>query len=315
MSSKGKIGIVGSGLIGQNWALIFVSSGYEVHLYDRTKELIDNAIKNAIETIELYHSKGVLRGPVNKDEQIKLIHPAYTLKDCLSDAIHCQECVFEDLNLKVEVFKQIDECINNDRTTIGSSTSCFLPSKFTENLKYKHNCLVSHPINPPYFVPLVEIVPAPWTSLDATQKVRNLLQQVGQKPINMTREIEGFAVNRIQYAILNEAFNLVKDEVISPEDIDSVMKDGLGMRYCFLGMFEVCHLNAKNFRDYGERFFQGAYNVSSTFKPIPKMHEGDTKDRIAESLEKRIPLDQIAAKSKWRDLKLMELAKLKKDAE
>lgn len=79
-------------------------------------------------------------------------------------------------------------------------------------------------------------------------------------------------------------------------------------------MFEVCHLNAKNFRDYGERFFKAAYDVSSTFKPIPKMYEGETKDRIAESLEQRIPLDQIAAKSKWRDLMLMELAKLKKNA-
>lgn len=65
--------------------------------------------------------------------------------------------------------------------------------------------------------------------------MRNLLEQVGQKPINLKQEIEGFAVNRIQYAIMNESFNLVRDDVISPEDIDSVMRDGLGMRYAFLG--------------------------------------------------------------------------------
>ena len=116
----------------------------KVHLYDRTNELIDNAIKKIIKTIELYDSKNILRGPFSKDDQIKIVHPAYTLNDCIVDSIHVQECVFEDLNLKIEVFKQIDECINNDRTTVGSSTSCFLPSKFTENLKYKHNCLVGN---------------------------------------------------------------------------------------------------------------------------------------------------------------------------
>jgi len=314
-SSKGKIGIVGSGLIGQNWALIFASGGYEVHLYDRSKELVDNAIEKTLATIELYDTKGILRGPLTKDDQKKLINPAYTLKDCVEDCVHVQEAVFEDLSLKIDVFKQIDACINNDRTTIGSSTSCFLPSKFTDNLNYKHNCLVVHPVNPPYFVPLIEIVPAPWTSLDAALKVRNLLEQVGQKPINMTREIEGFAVNRIQYAILNEAYNLIRDDVISPEDIDTVMRDGLGMRYAFLGPWEVTHLNARNFREYAKQFFKGLHNVSMTFKEPPKMYEDhQTTNKIAESLEKRIPLDKVEERKKWRDERLMELSMLKRKA-
>ena len=93
------------------------------------------------------------------------------------------------------------------------------------------------------------------------------------------------------------------------------MSDGLGMRYAFLGPFEVTHLNAPGgFKDYGERFFEGAYRVSSTFEPIPKMHEGDTKDRIAESLEKRVPTEKLRERQKWRDERLMELAMLKKKA-
>lgn len=76
----------------------------------------------------------------------------------------------------------------------------------------------------------------------------------------------------------------------------------------------MCHLNARNFRDYGERFFVGAYNVSSTFKPVPKMHEGDTKNKIADSLEQRVPTDKIAERQKWRDERLMELAMLKRNA-
>lgn len=82
-------------MIGQNFAMIFVAAGYEVHLYDKSKELVDNAIKQLISTIELYDGKKILRGPFSKDDQINLIHPAYDLKNCIEDSLHVQECVFE----------------------------------------------------------------------------------------------------------------------------------------------------------------------------------------------------------------------------
>jgi L-gulonate 3-dehydrogenase len=138
--------------------------------------------------------------------------------------------VFEDVQLKKQVFSEIDANITNDEMTVGSSTSCFLPSLFTSGLKHQANFLVAHPINPPYFIPLVELVPAPWTDPKAVQKVRTLMEEIGQSPVTMSKELPGFAVNRIQYAILNECFNLVNEQVLTAEDVDKVMRDGLGLR-------------------------------------------------------------------------------------
>lgn len=90
----------------------------------------------------------------------------------------------------------------------------------------------------------MEIVPAPWTDPEITQRTVSLMKDIGQKPVVVKKEMYGFAANRLQYAILNECWRLVKDDVLSVEDIDLVMSEGLGMRYAFMGALEVYHLNA-----------------------------------------------------------------------
>lgn len=115
---------------------------------------------------------------------------------------------------------------------------------------------------PPYYVPLVEIVPAPWTKPEIAIKTRQIMEEIGQKPVSLSREIEGFALNRIQYCILNEVWRLVGDGVLDVKDIDSVMTDGLGMRYAFLGPLETTHLNAEGIANYTDRYAKTIYEVS-----------------------------------------------------
>lgn len=114
---------------------------------------------------------------------------------------------------------------------------------------------------PPYYVPLVEIVPAPWTKPEIAVKTRQIMEEIGQKPVSLSREIEGFALNRIQYCILNEVWRLVGDGVLDVKDIDSVMTDGLGMRYAFLGPLETTHLNAEGISNYTDRYRKTIYEV------------------------------------------------------
>lgn len=121
--------------------------------------------------------------------------------------------------------------------------------------------IVSHPVNPPYYVPLVEIVPSPWTKPEIAIQTRKLMEEIGQKPVSLSREIEGFALNRVQYAILNEVWRLVADGILDVKDIDSVMSDGLGMRYAFLGAFETAHLNAEGMASYCDRYSKSIYAV------------------------------------------------------
>ena len=325
-----KIGIIGSGLIGRSWTMIFVSYGFDVHLYDVVPENVTNAMKLIKEQLDELEIQGLLRGQLNAAAQFGHVHRAKTLADAVSDAIHIQvcknetidfdlltkmkcllqECVFENLELKKQVFSEIDAICSNT-VVLCSSTSCFLPSLITENLTHKSQFIVGHPVNPPYFVPLVEIVPSKWTDQDILKRTDDLYRLVGQKPVVLKREIEGFIVNRIQYAILNECYRLIEDDVISVTDVDSVMSDGLGMRYAFIGPWETAHLNAQGMEEYFAKYAQGINDVSRTMGPVPMM-SGDTAKLIADQMNGIIPESKLPERRQWRDQRLIALSQLKK---
>ena len=310
MTESNKIGIVGSGLIGRSWAMIFASAGYKVSIYDILEEQINTALREIEKELNELESLKLLRGSSSAQEQIKLICGCSDLKNLVDNALLVQECVTERVDLKQKVFADID-AVADDNVIIASSTSTFLPSILSENLKHRDQFLVAHPINPPYHVPLVEIVPAPWTKPEVSEKMFSIMQKVGQVPIKLKKEIEGFALNRMQFAVINECFHLVQDNILDAESVDKVVTEALGLRYAFLGPLETTHLNANGFRDYCERYGPGVYAVSQTFKPAPEI-VGPTVDQIANSLEKRVPLEKLADRRKWRDDSLIKLSQLKK---
>ena len=213
--------------------------------------------------------------------------------------------------MKQKVHGQIDELVS-ESTILASSTSRIPPSVIFEKCKNRTNGLVVHPINPPYFIPLVEIIKSPWTSDSVTTRARNLMDEIGQKPVVANKEVLGFIVNRIQFAIFAECYRLIEDKVISPEDIETVMSEGLGMRYAFLGPWETAHLNAAGVEDYFNKFGPGVIDVLKTFGPNPTSFDGQAAKDIVNSINQMVPIDKLEERRKWRDNMLIALSQIKK---
>ncbi|XP_074657030.1 lambda-crystallin-like [Tubulanus polymorphus] len=308
-----KICIVGSGLIGRSWAMIFASADYNVVLYDISESQTTSAIEDIKQQLHNLEKRGYLKGKTSADHQFSLISPSADLADALKGAKYCQECVPDDLELKKKVYSQIDE-LADETTIVGSSSSYLSCSLISEHLKHRNRVTIAHPINPPYYVPLVELSPAPWTDKSVVEKAREIMTEIGQAPVTLNKEVIGFGINRLQVALLNECFRLVADGVMNVADVDTVMHSGLGPRYAFLGPLGVGHLNADGMKSYFERYSTGMTRTTNSFGPNPVWSlESPGAAQMIKELDEMFPLDQLQEHRMWRDSRLAALAKLKSD--
>lgn len=292
--------------------MIFAGAGYQVKLYDTSVELLAKAPSLIEEQLKDLHDKGIARGELSLDEQIAMISTTDSLKECLEDVCHVQECVFDNLELKQNVFEQVDKLIgDNNYANICSSSSVLLPSLiFSKVTKHRGQCLVAHPINPPLHVKLVELVSMEDTREEITIRVRLLMDEVGQKPVVLRKEVSGFALNRLQYAVFKEAFKLVHDGIMTPEDVDTVVSEGLGPRYAFDGPWMTAHLNAAGLGDYLERYGEGIYKVILDCEKILPI-EGEGAQQIIDAMFRQVPSEKLAEKREFREKCLIELARIK----
>ncbi|KAK1902479.1 Lambda-crystallin like [Dissostichus eleginoides] len=314
-SDMNTITVIGSGLIGRSWAMVFVSGGYSVKIYDNQPGQAAKAIQEIRKQLEELEEAHMLRGELRANQQLALISSHDDLSQALQGAFFVQECVFEQLDVKQSVFKDIERLVGED-IILSSSTSCLVPSNVFSKVQNRTRCIVSHPVNPPYYVKLVELVPHPETAAAVMETTHSLMTKVGQAPIRLKREIDGFALNRVQAAIIAESWRLVQDGVISVKDIDLLMSEGLGMRYAFIGPMETMHLNAPaGLEDYMKRYGEGITRVLNSFGPVPDFSGGEAAKSIVSEMCELVPNDpqHLSARMEWRDQLLMALAKLKKD--
>jgi 3-hydroxyacyl-CoA dehydrogenase len=307
-----KIAIIGTGLVGSGWAVVFARAGCDVSLYDS----VPGAAAKGREVVATQLRDLAGFGLVDEDPDIILarVSVAEDLGDALRGAVYAQESTFERTDVKRAVFSAIDAVIGPD-TLVGSSSSGIPASVYTDHVACRARCLVAHPVNPPSLAPVVELVPAPWTAPETVNAVRALMERVGQAPVEMTREIEGFILNRLQGVLLMEAWRLVEAGLATAEDIDKTVSQGLGLRWAFMGPFETIDLNAPGgVADYARRLGPLYQSIAASTAE----HQVWDETVIAQVEAQRrevLPVGDLAARRAWRDRRLMALARHKKDAE
>jgi len=299
-----KIGIVGAGLIGRAWAIVFARAGFAVALHDRSETIVAASLATIETSLADLAAAGLLADAPQAVRARMRIAP--TLADALAGAIYVQESLPELTEVKREVFAAMD-AVAAPATVLASSTSAIPGSTFTEGLAGRARCLVAHPVNPPHLVPLVELCGTPWTAPETVERARALMTRAGQVPITVQRELEGFILNRLQAALLNEAFRLVDQGYVSADDLDKTVKDGLGLRWAFMGPMETIDLNAP----------AGVADYLARYSPFFRRLDAETKaatpwrDALGARLEaerrRAVPATQLAERQAWRDRRLMAL--------
>jgi L-gulonate 3-dehydrogenase len=311
--SQMKTAIIGAGFVGRAWAISFARAGAEVRLWDQADDAAGKALAYISGVLNDLAQNDLLGGQ-EPATVLARISAAPTLNEALAEASYVQENTPEILDIKIRVFKMLDDAARPD-AVLASSTSALLPSRFTEGLKGRGRCIVAHPINPPYLIPAVEVVPAPWTTPETIELTRKFMVSAGHAPIVMKKELDGFIMNRLQGALLEEAFRLVADGYASIEDIDIGLRDGLALRWSFMGPFETIDLNAPGgIRDYCERY-QGIY--SNIFPQMQRRVDwaGAVMDTIEPDRRQKLPARELQKRQVWRDKRLMALAAHKRRAE
>jgi 3-hydroxybutyryl-CoA dehydrogenase len=231
-----RVAVIGAGLMGHGIAQEFAVAGYEVRLHDRSDALLESALAN----IRANLTRLGLDEP-RIASALQRISTSPVLEQAAAGADLAIEAVFEDLAVKHELFRSLER-LCKPRAIFASNTSSFMPSRLAEVLTYPERLLVAHYFNPPYLLPLVEVVPSPRTAPDVVTAVIHLLEQIGKKPVLLRKEATGFVANRLQLALYREALAIVEQEIADPETVDQAVRFGFGRRLAAAGPIEVFDL-------------------------------------------------------------------------
>jgi 3-hydroxyacyl-CoA dehydrogenase len=211
----------------------------------------------------------------------------------------------EKLDIKRDVFHQLG-AHSEPTAVLASSSSAIAASEFASATPASDRVLIGHPGNPPYLIPVIEVVPSPLTASDVVDRATEIYRAAGLKPVHVRKELEGFIFNRLQGAVLREAYCLVRDGVASVDDIDEVMRSGLGRRWTFIGPFETSDLNTRGGLESHAEKMGPAYERMGAERG---QHDPWTPDLVADVVGQRrsiLPLDDWDARVRWRDEQLMK---------
>ncbi len=286
---------LGSGVIGSGWVARALAHGLDVIAWDPApgaEAVLRARVANAWPALE---KAGLAPGA--SQDRLRFVA---TIEECVRDADFIQESAPERLDLKCELHAKISAAAKPN-ALIGSSTSGLLPSEFYADATHPERCVVGHPFNPVYLLPLVEVVGGAKTSPDAVQAAIKVYESLGMRPLHVRKEVPGFIADRLLEALWREALHLVNDGVASTGEIDDAIRFGAGLRWSFMGTFLTYTLAGGNA---GMRHFMAqfgpALQLPWTYLPAPELTE-TLIDRVVEGTAEQQGSRSIAELERYRD--------------
>jgi L-gulonate 3-dehydrogenase len=302
--------VIGTGVIGRSWARAFSRAGCRVRVFDRDKAQAERAIAWLHGDCELAIKEGF--GTKAEAERTKALVTLHAdLGEALTGAGYAQESGPERLEIKQALYREMDEAAPKD-TILASSTSAIDISLIAGGLKGEERCIMAHPCNPPHIVPVVEILKAKRTRTDVQDSTVKFLKEIGQVPVVLNFFQPGFALNRIQAAVVRECFHLVEAGAASPADVDACIRDGLALRWAFFGNFGANHTNADGgITEYFGRYSDAFRTMIGDLKNESPSFSPEVTKKIDQSITAHFKGASVKEFASWRDRMIQRLKALK----
>jgi len=234
-----KIAVVGAGIMGHGIAKVCAQAGYETSITRKRVELLQEALNQIKSNLQMLVEKGVITKD-EADDALSRIKCKKTYAEAVMDADFIIEAVVEDINVKKQIFKELDELCPK-HTILATNTSSFSITEIATATNRPDKVVGTHWWNPPYLMPLVEIIRGEETSTETINVTRDLITRLGKVPV-ICKDSPGFLGVRLQAALVIEAISMLEEGLASAEDIDTAVKMTLGLRLPILGPLETVDL-------------------------------------------------------------------------
>jgi 3-hydroxybutyryl-CoA dehydrogenase len=230
--AKARIAVIGAGLMGHGIAQVFALAGHDV--------VITDSVAKNLETVKSRIAAN-LRDLGDDEHAVARVTPCADLADAVRDVDYVVEAVLEDLPLKQKLFAEVERHVRAD-TILASNTSVIPITAIMQGLAKRERALGTHWWNPPFLVPLVEVIETQWTSPQTIAWTMKLHEAAGKKPAHVKKDVPGFIGNRLQHALWREAIALVEQGICDAATVDEVIKASFGRRLAVLGPLENADL-------------------------------------------------------------------------
>ena len=308
------IAIIGAGIMGQGFAQVFAQKGFPVALYDIDEGILRKAFSMISERLNTFVEHKVI-SKKEKEETLERIVTCSGMEQALHQVDFVLEAVPELMDLKKKVFRDMDR-FAPQHTILASNTSGLSITEMGSCTSRPEKTIIVHGVNPPYLIPVVEIVRGSETSDETAESTYRLMVKAGKKPVRLLKEVPGFVINRLQNALYREALYCLEAGVATAADIDRAVKEGFGLRMSILGPFETSDLggldtwyrscqnifpslsDSKEAPMYLKRLVENGKLGVKTGEGFFKYSQGAIKNRIRERDENLIWLLRLPAGSK-----------------